>query len=77
MTVRGEGGGWTEELREWNHMGRFHRADHWYMGPAIVVDSGIPGDSLIVPRSMEGFDRVERLLEENLEEVSGAWELFD
>ena len=77
LTVRHDRGGWTEEVRNWDQMGRFHRANHWYMGPAIIVDVGIPGDNLIVPRTMVDFDRVEFLLSENLKEASGAWELFD
>ena len=77
FSVRSRHAGWTVEHHTWEEMGRFHRSGHWFLGPAIVIDVGIPGDTLIVPGSMEGFDLVEGLLSRHLEEAAGSWELFD
>ena len=67
FTIRYKRRGWRCEHRPWSKMGTFIRKDHWFLGQTISVDIGIPGESLLVPGTMEGFDEVYQLVSRNLE----------
>jgi hypothetical protein len=68
FSIRYKRRGWRFEHRPWSKMGAFVRKDHWFLGPTLVVDIGIPGEGLLVPGTMERFDDVHQLVSRNLEE---------